>query len=818
MPDMIKERIVDEYLEDKMKDAYLDYAMSVIIGRALPDVRDGLKPVHRRILFAMSDLGITHDKAYKKSARIVGEVIGKYHPHGDSAVYDSIVRMAQHFSMRAPLVDGQGNFGSVDGDRAAAMRYTEIRMSEIAAALINDLDKDTVDFTSNFDDTLKEPVIFPAAFPNLLVNGSSGIAVGMATNIPPHNLREVIDGISFFIDCFLQKKETSTAELMKFVRAPDFPTGGMIIAGTGVQSAYTTGRGKIKIRSVATTETLRNGRQQIIVTEIPYQVNKADLIVSIADLVKEKKVEGIAEIRDESDKDGMRIVIVLKKEANPEVILNYLFTHTNLETSFGIIMLALVDNQPRILSLKEFFHHYVAHRKEIVIRRTKFELDKAEKRAHILIGYIKALDNIERVIAIIRAAKDVETARLNLMKEFDFSKIQAQAILDMRLQRLTGLEREKIENEYKELLERIKDLKDILSSETRIYTIIKDELLMIKEKFGENRYSQIIDEVKEISLEDMIVEEDMVITLSNKGFIKRMPVSDWRGQRRGGRGSSGVSMGDDDFVENLFIASTHSYILFFTNKGKAFYLKVHEIPQMKSSSRGKIVKTLVNISVNEEITTCMSTEGFETGEQILMGTRKGVVKKIIIADIRNAKKNGIRTINLDANDELIQAVITSGVEDILICTKNGNALRTTNESIRTMGRSSRGVRGIKLKAGDEVAGIELVYDNSHLFVITEKGFGKRIDMSELHVHGRGTGGSKYINAGTSTGEVVGVRCVMENDEVMIISSKGILIRTPVNQISVIGRIARGMRVVKVTPPDFITSCARIVNEVEASGR
>ena len=729
----IFEKIIPVSLEEEMKSSYIDYSMSVIVSRALPDVRDGLKPVHRRVLFGMHELGVAYNKAYKKSARIVGEVLGKYHPHGDTAVYDSMVRMVQDFSLRYPLVDGQGNFGSVDGDSPAAMRYTEARLARISEEILRDLDKNTVDFTSNFDDSLQEPTVMPSYLPNLLVNGASGIAVGMATNIPPQNLTEVIDGIIALI----KNPDTTVEKLMKYVIAPDFPTGGIIYGYTGVKEAYTTGRGKIIVRAKANIETLKNNKENIIITELPYQVNKANLIEKIADLVKEGKLNDLSNIRDESDRDGMRVVIELKRDAQPAVVLNQLFKHTQMQTTFGVIMLALVGGVPKVLTLKEMMQHFINHRMSVLIRRTKYELDAAERRAHILEGYIIALDNIDAVIETIKKSRDVETAKNNLMKKFKLSEIQAKAILDMRLQRLTGLERKKIEDEYKDIIKLIEKLKGILDSEEKRYLIIKDELLLIKERYGDARRTEIIYNYEEFSLEDIIAEEDVVVTISHTGFIKRFPVSGYRKQGRGGKGVTGAGTKDDDFIEHMFIASTHQYILFFTDKGKCYWLKVHEIPESGRASRGRSVVNLLEKDKEENITAFVTVKEFKDDSYLIMATEQGTIKKTVLSAYGNVRKGGINAINLNKGDSLIAVKMTDGNNDIVLGTYHGFAIRFHENDVRDMGRTATGVRGVRLGKGDRVVGLLVIKRKDTILVVTEKGFGKRSDINDYRITKRG---------------------------------------------------------------------------------
>ncbi|HQF42101.1 MAG TPA: DNA gyrase subunit A, partial [Ignavibacteriaceae bacterium] len=708
----IFEKILPRTLEDEMKSSYIDYAMSVIVARALPDVRDGLKPVHRRVLFGMHELGLPYNRPYKKSARIVGEVLGKYHPHGDSAVYDTMVRMAQEWSLRYTLVDGQGNFGSVDGDSPAAMRYTEARLARIADEMLRDLDKNTVDFVSNFDESLQEPTVMPSYLPNLLINGASGIAVGMATNIPSHNISEVIDGCVALID----NPKATSADLMKIIKAPDFPTGGIIYGYEGVKDAYLTGRGRVVIRAKANVETLKNDRENIVITEIPYQVNKATLIEKIADLVKEGKINDISNIRDESDRDGMRIVVELKRDAQPAVILNQLFKHTQMQVTFGVIMLALVNGVPKVLTLQEMIQHFLDHRMEVLIRRTKFDLDAAEKRAHILEGYIIALDNIDEVIETIKKSRDVETAKTNLMRKFKLSEIQAKAILDMRLQRLTGLERKKIEDEYKETIKLIEKLRGILENERTRKKIIKDELLALKEKYGDERRTEIIKDYKEFSLEDIIAEEDVVVTISHGGFIKRFPVSGYRRQGRGGKGVTGVGTKEDDFIEHMFVASTHQYILFFTDKGRCYWLKVHEVPEGGRTAKGRSIVNLLEKEKEENITAFVAVKEFREDQYLMMATEKGTIKKTVLSAYGNVRKGGINAINLVPGDRLIEVKMTDGKNDIVIGTRNGFAIRFNEKDVRDMGRTATGVRGVRLGKDDRVVGL-LVIKNDKTTVL-----------------------------------------------------------------------------------------------------
>ncbi len=800
-------------IEDEMRKSYMDYAMSVIIGRALPDVRDGLKPVHRRVLFAMNELGNDYNKAYKKSARVVGDVIGKYHPHGDSAVYDTIVRMAQDFSMRYPLVDGQGNFGSVDGDSAAAMRYTEVRMDRLAHELLNDIDKETVDFGPNYDDSLEEPLVLPCKYPNLLVNGSEGIAVGMATKIPPHNLREVIDALVALID----NPQLDAETLLGIVPGPDFPTGGFILGQEGVKEAYRTGRGIIQMRARALVEqNSRTGRESIIVTEIPFQVNKARLIEKIADLVKDKKLEGIADLRDESDRDGMRIVVELKKDTIPQVIINQLYKMTPMQSSFGIIMLAIVAGQPRVLSLKQVLGHFVEHRKEIVTRRTLFELKKAEARAHILEGLKVALDNLDEVIQTIKSSANPAEAKDRLIERFELSAIQAQAILDMRLHRLTGLERDKIIEEYNQVLALIKRLKEILESEIEILNIIKGELAETRERFGDDRRTEIVAMTADLSIEDLIVEEDMVVTVSHSGYIKRNAVSLYRAQRRGGKGKTGMRPKDEDFVENLFIASTHSYVLIFTSKGKVYWLKVHEIPQGGRAARGKAIVNLLNLQDDEKVMTILPVKAFEEGKYIITATRNGTVKKTDLMAYSNPRQGGIIALTIDEGDSLIAARLTDGSMDILMASRNGKSIRFNESDARPMGRTARGVRGMMLEGNDRIIGMEVVSDAtaSTLVSVTETGYGKRTSLSEYRVQSRGGKGIITIKTGGRNGQVVDVKLVDNESDLMFITDRGKVLRTRVNALSIIGRNTMGVRLMVLETEERIVAVAKLAEKEE----
>ncbi len=806
----IFEKIIPVSLEEEMKSSYIDYAMSVIVARALPDVRDGLKPVHRRVLFGMHELGVQFNKPYKKSARIVGEVLGKYHPHGDTAVYDSMVRMVQDFSLRYPLVDGQGNFGSIDGDSPAAMRYTEARLARMADEMLRDLDKNTVGFLPNFDDSLQEPVVLPAYLPNLLVNGASGIAVGMATNIPPHNLGEVVDGLVALID----SPKLTSEDLMKYVKAPDFPTGGIIYGFDGVKEALTTGRGRIILRAKANIETLKNERENIVITEIPYQVNKSALIEKIAELVRAGSIVGISNIRDESDRDGLRVVIEMKRDGQPAVTLNQLFKHTQMQVTFGVIMLALVNGVPKVLNIQQMMQYFLDHRMDVLIRRTKFDLDAAERRAHILEGYIIALDNIDAVIETIKKSKDTETAKVNLMKKFKLSEIQAKAILDMRLQRLTGLERKKIEDEYKETIKLIEKLKGILDSEKKRKQIIKDELLIIREKYADERRTEIIRDYKEFSLEDIIAEEDVVVTISHQGFIKRFPVSGYRRQSRGGKGVTGAGTKDDDFIEHMFIASTHHYIMFFTDKGKCYWLKVHEIPEGGRAARGRSVVNLLEKDPEENINAFITVKEFKDDAYLLMATERGTVKKTVLSAYGNVRKGGINAINLAPGDNLIAVKMTDGNNDIVLGTRNGFAVRFNEKDVRDMGRTATGVRGVRLTKGDHVVGLIVIKRNDTILVVTENGYGKRSDINDYRITRRGGKGVITVKTTEKVGKMIAMMDVVDGDELVIISSHGMVIRQSVKDIRVMGRNTQGVRVIRLNDGDQIADIAKVVPEDE----
>lgn len=805
-----RNHIVPVYIEDEMKNSYIDYSMSVIVSRALPDVRDGLKPVHRRILYGMHELGMRYNRPYRKSARIVGDVLGKYHPHGDSAVYDTMVRMVQDFSLRYPLVDGQGNFGSVDGDSAAAMRYTEARLKLIAEKILQDLDKDTVDFIPNFDESLQEPLVLPSLFPNLLVNGASGIAVGMATNIPPHNLGEIVDACIAVI----ARPDIKTETLMKYVHGPDFPTGGIIYGFQGIYDAYTTGRGRVRVRAKATLEKGKGGKDAIVINEIPFQVNKANLITAIADLVKDKKVEGISDIRDESDRDGMRVVIELKRDAQPQVILNQLYMHTQMQTTFGVIMLALVNGVPKVLNLKECLEHFITHRNEVVVRRTKFELDKAEKRAHILEGLKIALDNIDEIIQLIKKSRNPETAKTGLMKTFGLSEIQAQAILDMRLQRLTGLERKKIEEEYLALIKLIEKLKGILASKDKQMAIIKEELQEVKEKFGDDRRTEIISQTEDFSIEDVIAEEDMVITISHSGYIKRFPVSGYKRQGRGGKGVIGAGTKEEDSIEHLFIASTHHYILFLSDQGKCYWLKVHAIPQAGRGSRGRAIVNLLTVSKNEKISAVVPVKSFEEDKFLFMATRKGVIKKTPLEAFSHPKRVGINAISLRPDDELMEAKITDGSQDIILGTRNGMSIRFHESDVRPMGRTASGVRGINLAAKDNVVGMVVVRRDGTLMVVTDKGNGKRSAYTDYRVTSRGGKGIITMKTNDKVGQMIAMMDVLDTDDLLIITAKGQVIRQRISDIKVLGRNTQGVRLIRLNEDDTVADVARVVREEE----
>ncbi|MDD3234330.1 MAG: DNA gyrase subunit A [Candidatus Omnitrophota bacterium] len=804
------EKVVPVYIEEEVKDAYLNYAMSVIVGRALPDVRDGLKPVHRRILFAMQELNLEHSKPYKKCARVVGEVLGKYHPHGDAAVYDSLVRMAQNFSLRYPLVDGQGNFGSIDGDSAAAMRYTEARLAAVSDEMLNDIEKETVDFGPNFDSSLKEPLLLPAALPNLLVNGSSGIAVGMATNIPPHNLGEVADAVN----CLLDNPDAEAKELMKYIQGPDFPTGGVICGKEGIREAYSTGRGKLTVRARAAIERQKNGKDLIVITEIPYQVQKSGLIEDIAELVEDKKIEGISDIRDESDKDGLRVVVELKRDAEPQIALNQLFKHTQMETTFGVIMLALVDNRPRVLSLRQVLDCYILHRKNIIRRRTQFDLDRALKRAHILEGLKIALKSIDRIIKVIKTSKSVPAAKENLMKEFGLSEAQSQAILEMQLQRLTALERDKIEAEYMELLKKIEECRAILASEKRIEHIIKTELADLRKRYGDPRRTEIVGEVQDIEIEDLIAEEDVVVTISHGGYIKRLPVSSYRKQKRGGTGATGADLKEEDFSEHLFVASTKDYLLVFTDKGQVHWLKVYEIPQAGKASKGKAIVNLIDISQGEKISSTIPVREFSDNKYLVMATKLGLVKKTRLAAYGNPRKGGILGITIEPKDELIGVELTDGKQQLLIGTRQGKAIHFNEKDVREMGRGAKGVKGINLAKGDEVISMVQDAQDGTVLTVTEFGFAKRTPLKDYRLTRRGGKGIINISVTAKNGPAVALKTVSDKDGLMVITQNGMFLRCEVKDIRTTGRSAQGVRLIKLQDKDKVSCIAHVVAEEE----
>ena len=796
-------------IEDEMKKSYMDYAMSVIIGRALPDVRDGLKPVHRRILYAMNELNNDWDKPYKKSARIVGDVIGKYHPHGDMAVYDSIVRMAQDFSLRYPLIDGQGNFGSIDADPPAAMRYTEIRMSKLSRELLEDIDKETIDFVPNYDESLVEPSVLPTKFPNLIINGSSGIAVGMATNIPPHNLVETINGLIALIE----NPEISVGELMAHLPGPDFPTGGFIYGRDGIRAAYETGKGVIQLRSRAIIERDRKGeRESIVITELPYQTNKAKLIERIAELIEEKVIEGISNVRDESDREGIRVVIELKRNEVAEVILNQLYKHTQMQTSFGIILLAIHQNQPKLLSLKEMLHLFVQHRKEVVTRRSLFDLKKAEARAHILEGLKKAIDQIDAVIATIKASKTPKEAKDRLVERFALSEEQAQAILDMRLQRLTNLEQRKIVEEYEETIKLINQLKALLASERLMLNLIKEELISLRNTYGDERHTEIVEVAPEIRIEDLIAEEDMVVTITHTGYIKRNPISLYRSQHRGGKGKVGIHVKEEDFVEDLFIASTHDYILFFTDAGKIHWMKVHELPQAGRLTRGKAIVNLLNLGPQEKVTTILSLKDFAKGKFITFMTKHGIIKKTALEAYSNPRAGGIIAIHLDERDELISTKLTDGKQHLFLGTKTGKAIHFPETQIRELGRTARGIRGIKISKEDEVVGMEAVFPHTQILTVTANGYGKRTQASEYRVQHRGGSGIFTVKRTQRTGDVVSIKTVTDEDELMLISDKGKIIRLRAVDIPTQGRTTQGVRLITLEERERVVAVAKLAEK------
>lgn len=807
------EKIVRINIEDEMKTAYIDYSMSVIVSRALPDVRDGLKPVHRRVLFGMLDLGVLSNRAHKKSARIVGEVLGKYHPHGDSSVYDAMVRMAQPWSLRYMLVDGQGNFGSVDGDSPAAMRYTEARLRKIAEEMLADIDKDTVDFRLNFDDTLEEPTVLPAKIPCLLVNGASGIAVGMATNMAPHNLTEALNAVIAYID----NNDISIEELIKIVKAPDFPTGGIIYGHSGVKDAYETGRGRVVIRAKTIIETTPSGRERIIVTEIPYQVNKADMIKKTADLINEKKIEGISDIRDESDRTGMRIIYEIKRDAMASVVLNHLFKHTELQNSFSINNIALVGGRPMMLTLKDMLMHFVAHRHEVLIRKTKFELAEAERRAHVLEGLLIALDHLDEVIALIRKSQTPNDAQTGLMETFQLSEIQSKAILEMRLQRLTGLERDKIKAEYAEIKKMIDFYMSVLADESLRMKILKDEMVEMRDKYGDERRTEIVYSAEDISMEDMIADEPVVVTISHLGYIKRTSLDEYRTQGRGGRGSSGAATRDEDFVEHLFIATNHNYLLLFTEKGKCFWLRVFEIPEGAKNSKGRALQNLISITPDDKVKAFVNAKNLDQEEylnnnHIILCTKKGTIKKTLLEAYSRPRQNGINAITINEGDELIEARMTNGTNEILLAIKSGRAIRFNESTVRPMGRNAAGVRGVNLDSeNDEVIGMVCIDTSSPetILVVSEKGYGKRTDIEDYRVTNRGGKGVKTLQVTDKTGQLVGIKSVVDGDDLMIITKKGTTIRTPVDELRVMGRATQGVKLIRLDGEDEIASIAKV---------
>ena len=805
-------KILPREVTTEMKQSFMDYAMSVITARALPDVRDGLKPVHRRILYAMNELGLSPTKGYKKSARVVGEVLGKYHPHGDVALYDTMVRMAQDFSIRYPLVDGHGNFGSVDGDSAAAMRYTEVRMTKLATVMLADLEKNTVDFMPNFDETLQEPVVLPSRFPNLLVNGTSGIAVGMATNMPPHNLGEVVAGICAMID----NPDITSEQLMKYIKGPDFPTAGVILGRDGVKKAYTTGKGTITLRGEVRIETLANGKQLLIITELPYQVNKARLIEKIAELVGDKKIEGITDLRDETDRQGMRVVIELRRDANPHIILNKLYKHTQLQQNFGINMLALVNNRPTVLTLRDMLYHYLVHQQEIITRRTRHDLKKAEERLHILAGFIIALDNLDLAIALIRNARDAEEARNSLMAKLPLSREQAQAILDLRLHRLTGLEREKIQQEFADLTLRAQELKGILADPKKIDAIIKEELEEISRQHGDKRRTKLVNKDGDLEIEDLIADEDVVITITHQGYIKRIPANTYRSQNRGGRGVAALNKREDDFVTHLFITSTHKNILFFTNYGQMYRKKVYEIPEASRNARGTALVNIIPLHPGEKISTVIQVKDFSPDTYLVMATKAGYVKKTSLDQFDTNLRSGLIATKLEDRDELIGVRFTNGEQEIMLFTKKGIAIRFSEKELRPMGRIARGVRGIRLGKEDELVEMVALGRDGHILLITQAGYGKRVETDEFNAQARGGKGVKAIGITEKSGLLVAGKMVAPNDDLMIVTANGVLNRQKVDGISVLRRPARGVKLIKLDPGDEVVAVASIVPEDEES--
>jgi len=802
---MPNERQIPVPIEEEMRKSYLDYAMSVIVGRALPDIRDGLKPVHRRVLYAMHELGLNWNRAYKKSARVVGEVLGKYHPHGDSPVYEALVRMAQEFSLRYPLVDGQGNFGSIDADPPAAMRYTEVRLAKIAHEMLADIDRETVDFVPNFDESLQEPLVLPTRIPNLLVNGSAGIAVGMATNIPPHNLSEVIDGLVMLVD----DAEATVEQLMKVITGPDFPTRGYIYGTAGIREAYTTGRGTLTLRAKAHAEKLRGGREAVIITELPYQVNKASLIEKISELSREKKVEGLSEIRDESSREGIRIVLELGRGEIPQIILNQLWKHTQMQTTFGIIMLALVDRRPQIVNLREMLQAFIRFRREIVTRRTRFDLARAEERAHILAGLRKAVEHLDMVIRLIRQSENPDAARDALMSRLDLTEIQAKAILDMRLQRLTQLERHKVVEEHEQTLALIEELKGILASDAKLMAIIRGELLAIKEEYGDARRTEILNETTELTIEDLLADEEMVVTITRSGYIKRTHVESYRSQRRGGKGVTGMETKEEDIVEDLFVASTHSYLLFFTNLGKVHWLKVHEIPEGGRQAKGKAMVNLLSLDEGERVATCVPVRDFAAGGYILFATKQGKVKKTDLEAYSHPRAGGIQAIGLEDGDEVINARRTDGQREVMIATKLGGIIRFAEDEVRPMGRGATGVRGIEVEDGDEVIAADVVQEGVTILTVTERGFGKRTPLDEYRLQGRAGKGIIDIKTGGRNGNVVGMLQIRDGDDLLVITTKGKMIRFHAADVSSQGRNTWGVRIIDLEADDRVGSIARV---------
>jgi len=806
-----REKVLSVFIEEEMKSSYIDYSMSVITARALPDVRDGLKPSNRRVLVAMNDLNLAPGRAHRKCAKIAGDTSGNYHPHGEQVVYPTLVRMAQDFNMRYPLVDGQGNFGSIDGDEAAAMRYTEARLTALAMEMLADLEKDTVDFIPNYDGTLMEPRVLPGKFPDLVCNGSSGIAVGMATNIPPHNLKEVVDALVALIE----EPNLEPEDFLKYLQGPDFPTGGIINGRTGINEYFKTGKGRLTLRARVFTENEKTGRQRLIVGEIPYQINKSNLLERIAELVNAKTIEGISDLRDESDRDGMRIVIELKKDAFAEVVLNQLFKHTQMQATFGVINLSLVDGQPKVLNFKEMLDEFLKHRHVVVTRRTQFELKKAEERAHILEGLKIALDNLDEVITLIRKSKTPEDAKQGLIKKFELSEIQAQAILDMRLQRLTGLERQKIEDEYVELIKTIASLKEILASRAKRMAMIKEELIFLKETYGDDRRTEIKDEEEsEFSIEDLIAEEDMVITITHSGYCKRLPVTGYRKQLRGGRGAIGIETKEEDFVEHLFVASTHEYILFFTSAGKCYWLKVHEIPQGGKLAKGKPIVNLLALEEGEKVAAMLPVRKFDDQHYIILCTRQGTIKKTVLSAFSNPRKGGIIAIGIDKGDQLIDAALTDSQSEIVLATRQGMAIRFHEEKVRDMGRGAYGVRGIMLEDKDYVIGMVVIRRDATLLVVTEKGYGKRSEIGDYRMTNRGGKGVINLKVTDKVGEVVAIKEALDSDELMIITQKGIIIRQPIGKIKVIGRNTQGVRLINLDSGDKVVDVARVIPEEE----